>query len=171
MKRWIVITCLAALGAAGSTPAAAATVRYDYDRGTDFSKWQYVAWAAPLDSTATMTERRLALAIAAGFAGRGYILVAEPPKADFLISFQAAAWQDARLEESFHGPAFPRTIRVEREPRGALVIRVVDRKSGRLAWRGVVADDLAPDPESADKKTAKAIAKLLEKFPARGGTK
>lgn len=151
--------------------AAAATVRYDFDRDVDMSRWQYLAWAAPVRPDAPMIERRLARAIEAGFSGRGYTLVAEPGKADFVVEFEAAAWRDVQFTSVYQGPAFGRTARLEREPRGALSIVVVNRATGRVAWHGTVVDDLATDPQQADKRTARAVEKLLKKFPARGGTR
>lgn len=175
MKKRLTILALflvAAFAAAGSTgPANAATVRYDYDRDVNFTPWRTFAWAVPVNAAASIQERRLARAVEAGFTGRGYTLVADPRKADFLVDFEAAAWRDVRFESSWNGPAFGRTARVTREPKGALVVRVANRATGRLAWHGVVSDDLAQDPAQADKRTAKAVAQLLKKFPARGGAK
>lgn len=49
------------------------------------------------------------------------------------------------------------------------MVEVYDGKSGRLVWRGAVTDALAKDPEKADKKTQKAVAKLLKGFPSPQG--
>lgn len=38
-------------------------------------------------------------------------------------------------------------MRVDREMKGALVIDVYDKKTGQVAWHGVVSDALARDPE------------------------
>lgn len=170
MNKWIAVmsVVLVALGVAGA--AAASTVKYDYDRDVDFSQWARAAWRLPVPGSG-MTEKRIAKAVEAGFKGRGYTFVDAPEQADFVIDFRAAAWQNTRLEEAFHGPAFGRSLYVSREARGALVIEVYEHATGRLAWRGVVSDALAGDPDKADKKTARAVEKLLKKFPARGGGK
>lgn len=154
-----------------ATTSWATTIRYDYDRGTDFSTWRTFAWAPPVNPTPTIEERRLARAVDAGFLGRGYRLTAAVGDADFLVEYQAAAWRDVRLETSFRGPYLGRTAQVVREPRGALVIRVVDRRTGRLVWHGMVADELTADRAKADQRTMNAVAKLLKKFPVQGGGK
>lgn len=167
MTVWSLV--LVSMGVAAA--ALASTVTYDFDRDVDFSKWTFAAWRTPERPGASMTEKRLARAVESGFAGRGYVLVAERPRADFLIDYRAAAWQDVSLEGNLGGPGFHRYARVNREARGALVIDVYERATGRLAWHGVVSDALADDPAEADRKTAKAVEKLLKKFPARGGGK
>jgi hypothetical protein len=66
-------------------------------------------------------------------------------------------------------PARPNeSMSTERVPTGVLIVEIYDRTTGKLAWRGTVTDELASDPEKADKKTAKAVAKLLQKFPPGG---
>lgn len=163
---------LTLLGVAGSSGVArAASTRYDYDRDVDFSRWQYLAWAVPVSPEASITERRLARAIEAGFSGRGYTLTTDAAKADFLVDFGATAWRDARVSTQWNGPRFGRSLQVDREVRGALRIVVIERRTGKVAWHGVVSDEVAGDPAKADQRTAKAVEKLLRKFPARGGAR
>jgi len=164
MKRWLAaLTMTLALGLAHA--ASAATVKYDYDRDVDFAAWKTFAWSGPAAPGASLTEKRLERAVEDGFEAKGYRLVERPAEADFLIACRAAAWRDVSLSESWHGPAFGRDLSVQRVARGALLVDVVDRRTGRLAWRGTVSDDLAGSPEQADKRTAKAVEKLLKKFP------
>lgn len=148
--------------------AMAATVKYDYDRDIDFSKWANAAWAGPQAADASMIEKRLEKAIENGFRDRGYAFVTDRAQAEFLVAYEAGAWQDRSLNGT-GGPLIGRSMYVRRENRGALVVRVYERATGELAWHGVVADALAGDPDQADKRTAKAVAALLKKFPARGG--
>jgi len=151
--------------------ATASEIKYDYDREVDFSKWARAAWRSTRILEPSMTEKRLAKAVESGFQGRGYTLVDDRTQADFLIEYRAATWQDVEVGETFRGPAFGRSLYVDRTQMGALVINVYDRPSGKLVWRGVVSDAVARDPEKADKRTAKAVEKLLKKFPAQEGGK
>ena len=167
MNTRIAVLLVISLGFAAA--AAASTVKYDFDRDVDFSKWTTMAWSSPAGPALSMTETRIAKAVEMGFQNRGYTRVESPAQADFVIDWRAAAWQDVRLDDTFRGPAFGRTLSVRREARGALVIDVHDARTGRLVWHGVVTDALAGDPEQADRKTAKAVEKLLKKFPMRGG--
>lgn len=166
MKKLTAVLTLMTIALCLAGSAIASTVKYDYDRDIDFSKWKLMAWR-PAGPDAGMTEKRLSKAVESGFVGRGYQLVEDPAQADFLFDWRAAAWQDVRLQESFHGPAFGRDVSLSREAMGALVVTVYDRRTGNVAWRGMVADALASNPKQADQKTAKAVKKLLDKFPAR----
>lgn len=167
MNKWIagLVTMLAVLGFAAA--AVASTVKYDFDRGIDFAPWKTFAWAAAGAPLTSLPERRIERSLEDGFKAKGYAFVPGPGQADFVIAYQAGAWRDVEVSESFHGPAFGRQVRVDRVPKGVLVVSVFERTTGRLAWRGMVSDALASDPQQADKKTAKAVAKLLKSFPPR----
>jgi len=163
----LVVVASGVFGSVGT--AGAATVRYDIDRSVDVSGWESMAWVPTVKADSSIQGRRIARAIESGFAGRGYTLVADPQQADFLVTYRAAAWRDVRLETTAYSPAFGRSARLEREPMGSLAIQVVDRRTGKVVWHGVVSDALAGNPDQADKRTTKAVEKLLKKFPARGG--
>lgn len=140
---------------------------YDYDRDTDFSRWTSFAWAPPGVPGGSPTVDRLRRAVEDGFVAKGYARVERPDRADFLVTFRAAAWRETLVSESFRGPGFGRDLGLQRVPTGALVVEVYDRRTRGLAWHGVVTDELAGDPEKADRRTAKAVEKLLKKFPSR----
>jgi hypothetical protein len=167
VSKSIAILRLLAIMLGLASAANAATVKYDHDKSVDMRTWRYMTWASEAGDP-SMKEQRIDDAVAAGFAARGYFLVAEREGADFLIQWRAAAWQDVRLEGTAWSPAFGRDLRLAREAMGTLVVTVVERKTGKVAWRGMVTDALASDPEKADRRTAKAVEKLLKKFPARG---
>jgi hypothetical protein len=152
-------------------PAAAATVKYDYDRKVDFAAWEKAAWLRPEAPGGTLAEGRIRRALEEGFEAKGFTWVEAAPEADFLVACHAAARRDLRLEQSFRGAGFGRDLRLDTVPVGMLVVDVYDRRTGELAWRGMVSDALARDPEQADRKTAKAVAKLLANFPPRPRTR
>jgi hypothetical protein len=167
MKKGIAVTLLVTLGAIGAAGVAgAAGVRYDYDKSIDFTKYESFAWQQPGEPHRdNLALDRIEKALEAGFVADGYEKAASPAEADFLIAYHAAARRDLRLRESFRGPGFGRDLRADAVPVGVLVVDVIDAESGELAWRGRVEDALASNPEKADRKVAKAVAKLLEKFP------
>lgn len=170
MNKRIAVLSWAVASLSIAVAAAASTVKYDFDREVDFSKWAYVAWRTDERPDASMVDKRIGKAVEAGFEARGYVLTQDRTKADFVIDYRVAAWQDVSLEGNLAGPALgPRYARVNRESMGALVIHVYDGQTGKLAWHGVVSGALASNPEQADKRTAKVVEKLLRKFPARGG--
>lgn len=142
----------------------AAEVRYDADPSVDTKAWHTWAWAKPEPQDGgSPAETRIRRELAAGLAAKGYGQAARE-EADFLVDFQAGAQRELRVDRGF-GP-LGRNARVDTQPVGTLLVDAIDRESGRRAWRGLVSDTLASDPEKADKRTAKAIAKLLKEFPS-----
>ena len=172
MNKRMAVMSMVLIAMSIAAAAIASTIQYDYDREVDFSKWKLAVWRSLEKRAETMVDKRIVKAIEAGFAGRGYAMSDDRDQADFVIDYRLAAWQDVSLEGNFRrvgiGGGY---ARVNREVMGALIIDVYDRKTGKLAWHGMVSDALDDDPDGADKRTAKAVEKLLKKFPAKGGGK
>jgi hypothetical protein len=148
-----------------ATTVMASTVKYDYDREVDFSGWKTMAWRRLHQAGESMREKRIRRAVEDGFKAKKYVLLDTRTQADFLIEYSTSARQDLQFNETLMGPGFGRSARIEAIPTGTLIVDVYDGRTGRLAWRGMVTDTLANDPNDADKKTAKAVTKLLKKFP------
>jgi hypothetical protein len=167
MKRRILSTMSVAVIAATIAGAAtASTVKSDHDRTADFSSYESWAWKRGGERRgASLAEARIRRALAAGFAERGFERVDEAAQADFLVDYHVAAHGELRVRESFRTPGLGRDLALDRVPVGALVVDVFDAESGALVWRGLVSGTLARDPERAEKKTARAVAKLLARFP------
>lgn len=153
-----------ALGFAAS--GRASTVKYDYDRDAEFSNWKTFAWMEPARPDASMTDTRIRKAVETGFTDRGFT-PAERSKADFLITCRTVTWRDLHLDETPYAPRFGRSIQMNRVAMGGLVVSVIDPQTGKMVWQGTVTDELASNPEQADKRTAKAIEKLLKQFPPK----
>jgi hypothetical protein len=167
MKSRILRTMSVAVVAATIAGAAvASTVRSDYDRTADFSSYERWAWKRGDEHRgASLAEARIRRALVAGFAERGFERIDEVAQADFLVDYRAAAHAELRVRESFRTPGTGRDLAVDRVPVGTLVVDVFDAESGELVWRGLVSDSPARDPERAERKTAKAVTKLLARFP------
>lgn len=161
MNRFFLLILAVALSA---TTAHAAAVKYDADETFDFSTCESWAWKRPELPDASIAEGRIRRALGEGFTAKGYTST-EPNEADFLVDYHAAVGRELRLDESLGLPG-RRNLRVDSYAKGVLIVDVFDRETGRLVWRGSVSDALASDPEKADKKTEKAVEKLLKKFPA-----
>jgi hypothetical protein len=149
--------------------ARAAEVRYDYDKTADVSSWKGWSWKLSLrPQEIGLEEARIREELAQGFAAKGYREV-EPGEADFRVDYRGLARPQARISDTW-SPGLGRDLRVDKQVVGTLVVEVYDAKSGRLVWWGAVTDALAKDPEKADKKTERAVTKLLKKFPSPAGT-
>lgn len=145
--------------------ARAAEVRYDYDKTVDTSNWKTWAWQEPsAPNESGISAARIRTALAREFTAKGYRQVT-PLEADFRVDYYAAARPNMRVSDTW-SPGFGRDLRVDKQMVGSLVVEIYDARSGRLAWQGVVSDALAKNPDQADKKTAKAVDKLLRNFPA-----
>lgn len=171
MRSWIGKTMKVAFVAAAIAGAAAAsTVKLDYDRRADFSTYESWAWKRGEERRgATLAETRIRRALTNGFTERGFERVDDLAEADFLVDYRAAAHGELRVREGFRTPGVGRDLSVDRVPVGTLVVDVFDAETGALVWRGLVSDTLARDPERAEKKTARAVAKLLAQFPPAAG--
>jgi hypothetical protein len=157
-----IVLTLAAFALA--VPATASSVRRDVDPTVDLKTWKSWAWKElPAKAPATIAESRIRRELERALAAKGYERVEAPSEADFLVGLHAAVGRDLRIDEV--GPRFRRDARVTAIPTGTLVVDLVERATGKLAWRGAVSDALARDPEKAERNTEKAMAKLLEKVP------
>jgi hypothetical protein len=166
MKSWIqrLLTAVVAATIAGAAPAS--TAKLDYDPTADFSSYESWTWKhGEARPGASLAEKRIRRALEAGFDERGFEQVDERAQADFLVGYHAAAHGELRVREGFRTPGVGRDLSVDRVPVGTLVVDVFDAESGALVWRGLVSDTLARDPERAERKTAKAVEKLLARFP------
>ena len=82
MKKRLAVLSTVVMSVGVAAAAMASTIKYEYDRDVNFSKWTSVAWRVPARAEASITERRIIKAIEAGFAGRGYVLVGERTRAE-----------------------------------------------------------------------------------------
>jgi hypothetical protein len=157
----MLVTILVAAAAAVASSAA-----YDFDRTIDFSHWKRFAWKDAPPPDISLVDGRIQRTLEAGLVAKGYSLTTERAEADFLISYHAAAWRDVQIHDRFHGVPFGRALQIDAVPMGTLVVDVHERATGKLVWRGMVSDALSRDPEKADKRTGKAVTRLLDKFPS-----
>jgi hypothetical protein len=162
MKKTMTMLTITALAA---TMATASTVKYDMDTTADFTRYQKVAFAdAPAKGAEAMADKRIREALATELEAKGYTMT-DAKEADLLLDYVAVVRQRRQIDET-GGPRFGRNLRLRSHPEGTLVVSFATRE-GETVWHGAVTDALASNPEKAEKKTEKAIAKLLEKLPQR----
>jgi len=168
------------IGATALAGACAATsVRTDYDRQTDFERYDtYAIRSGPLvkeNDVADISDRvvrdRIRGALEDGLAGRG-ITPARQQSPDVIVTYSVTAMRDTELVETIgddpnwsyggHG-VFPRVV-----DRGTLVIDVIDARDGQLVWRSI-ATAMDEDVRSA-KFVERAVDKAMERFPPDTGS-
>src|SRR5215471_6865665 len=181
MKRNLFLSAVLLFLAAGV--ALAQDVRYNFDKDTDFSKFKTYKWvtlkgAQQLDDIA---DKQVQAAAQAELAKRGLTKV-DADDADLLIGYQVAIGQEKEFTSYDtgwgYGPGWGRggwygggggmttgqtsTIYV-----GQLALDMNDSANKDLVWRGVASKTIDPKakPEKREKNLAKAMEKLLKKYP------
>jgi len=169
----------------GVCSAAAQDVRYDFDREKDFSKYKTYKWVAikGADLPDELTQKALTRAIDAELATKG-LTKTDSDNADLYIGYQTAVGQEKEFTTFNtgwgYGPGWgggwygysgmssattygsTSTVYV-----GQLDLSMYDPAAKQLVWRGVASKTLDPKakPEKKQKNIAKAVAKLLKKYP------
>lgn len=178
-------TSLWAVGlTAGILACSGPSVQYDFDAGTNFSRFHTYDWLpAPPPGrpqggafdTAIM-EGRVHRAVDAGLAAKGFGLAAEGGPADFLVTSyplrQASKSSQAHLGLGLGfgpvgvgvgAPVGERHV----EAIGALVLEIQDARTRTVVWKGTAQSALrsSDSPEEADDAVRQAVANLLKRFP------
>src|SRR5215469_17623507 len=169
-----------------AVPAAAQDVRYDFDRDKDFSKYKTYKWVTIKDAELPdeLTRKALTSAIDSQLAGKG-LTKTDSDNADLYVGYQTALGQEKEFTSYNtgwgYGPGWgagwygyggammstttygsTSTVYV-----GQLDLSMYDPATKQLVWRGVATKTLDPKakPEKKDKNVAKAVQKLLKKYP------
>jgi len=167
-----------------STPAWAQDVRYNFDKGTDFSKFKTYKWVALKDAPALseLVDKQIKSAIDAELAKKG-LVKSDSDSADLYVGYQAAVAKEKEFtsysSDWGYGGGWYRggwyrgggmstttgqtsTIYV-----GQLALDMNASSPKSLVWRGVVSKTIDPKakPEKQEKNLAKAVAKLLKNYP------
>lgn len=181
MKLVRIVAAVAVLAVSG----LAQDVRYNFDKGTNFSQFKTYRWiqikdAGPVDQ---LTDQQLKGAIDAELAKKG-LTRTENEKADLLVGYQVTIRQEREFSsyssDFGYGPGWGRgwygyggggsslttgqtsTIHI-----GAVGLDFYDPSMKQLVWRGEASKTLDPKakPEKRQKNITKGVAKLLKNFP------
>ena len=185
MKRTSFLWMALLLMSAGS--ALCQDVRYNFDKGTDFSKFKTYQWVLIKDAQKPddITDKQIKASIDDQLLTKG-LSKTDGDNADLLIGYQAAISTEKQFT-SFnsgmgpgwgYGPGWygggwygagggittgqTSTIYV-----GQLVLDMYDAAHKDLVWRGVASKTLDPKakPDKRQKNLNKAAAKLLKNYP------
>jgi hypothetical protein len=169
----------------GASSAVAQDIRYDFDKGKDFSKYKTYKWVAIKDADLPdeLTQKALTSAIDAQLAGKG-LTKTDSDNADLYIGYQTALGQEKEFTSYNtgwgYGPGWgggwygyggmastttygsTSTVYV-----GQLDLSMYDPVAKQLVWRGTASKTLDPKakPEKKQKNINKAVEKLLKKYP------
>jgi len=168
----ITLRCIvgAAFAAAVAGCAPTTNVRTDYQPGTDFSIYKSFSLADEKIVDNRFAEERIRRAIAAQLASKGLRQVESD--GDLIVHAHARLRVERQVQVwnaggwGYRGTYAPQ-IDVSDVPLGSVVVDLVDRAKGDLAWRGLAEGMINPNatPEEAEKRVNGAMAELFNGFP------
>ena len=171
-----------------ATNALCQDVRYNYDKGTDFSKFKTYKWVLIKDAQRPndIVDKQIKSAVDSQLLAKGLTAV-DSDNADLFIGYQTAVGSEKQFSSfsSGMGPGWgygggwygggwyggggmttttgqTTTIYV-----GQLDLDMYNSTAKDLVWRGVVSKTLDPKakPDKQEKNLTKAVAKLLKNYP------
>jgi hypothetical protein len=178
MKRILII--IAAVGLCLVALAKAQEVRYDYDRGANFSNYKTFNWVQVpgAQKPDQLTDQHIRQAIESALAQKG--LTKTEGNADLLIGYQVAVNQETELTTYYPGAwgygygwgrglggmetTTASTINV-----GTLDLDMYDPARKQLVWRGSATKTLNPskNPDKRRRNIQKAMDKLVKNYPPK----
>ena len=168
--------------------ASGPTVKSDYDRQADFSRYRTFGYMSPLGTDkagySTLLTERLKDATRGQMEMRGYVYDAANP--DLLVNFNGKLQQKTEVSQApappmgpyygyrsgFYGgwPGYGWNDTVYQYTEGTLNIDLVDPRRKQLVWEGVAVGEVR-DPEAATSPQSieKAVAQVFSQYPLRAG--
>jgi len=163
--------------------ARAQDVRYNFDKGADFSKFKTYKWVSIKDAQKMddITDKQIKDAIDGALATKG-LEKTTSDDADLYIGYQTAIGQEKQFT-SFnsgwgYGPGWGggwyggggmgmTTGTTSTIYTGQLALDMYDRNGHDLVWRGVASKsiDVKAKPEKRQKNLNKAATKMLKNYP------
>ncbi|ABM00673.1 DUF4136 domain-containing protein [Shewanella amazonensis] len=186
MKKIIVVAALLALSACSSMKTS-----WDFDPGVTFNQYKTYAWVEKKDDDAGyhldgLMDQRVRDAIETELAQKGFSK-SEAAGADLLVNYLTKVDKKINVDtfntsygyNPYWGPGWGwggnvQTQTTVREYEvGTLIIDLIDNKSGKLVWRGSVADTIRDSntPQERETKVREAVAGVMLNYPPKSDTK
>jgi len=155
----------------------------DHDAAFNFSGYRTFSWISnsPLVSrapeTSPLAEGRIENAVKSDLTQKGFVFVADPTKADFVIAFSVGSRQQVRVTSNPYaagygagpymwGRPYYQDIDVREYTQGRLAIDIFDVKLKQPVWHGHGTKSItAADQKNAEELINKAVAAILKSFP------
>ena len=174
-------TLYAILLTASAVGCSSPNVGYDYDRGTNFSRYHTYAWVSGAqDATgdrrldSSLVDTRIRSAIDTQLHTKGYV-VSPDGGADFLVAYHAGmkdmmqgASTQNYIGDRAHG-TFTTISDIQSFQEGTLLIDIVDAKSRQLVWQASAKADVDQSlgPKERDARVHDVVRAMLSHFPPR----
>jgi hypothetical protein len=146
------------------------TVNYNYDRGTDFTKFKTYKWV-PINGAQhpnQITDGNITSIIDAQLASKGFVKKTDDP-VDLFVGYGTTIQDQQEITGygggfRFGGMGMAQTQTIQN---GTLLLDIYSPAGKLLVWRGTVTESLDPssNPDKNYKQLQKALTKLLKDFP------
>jgi hypothetical protein len=161
---------LVVMGAIG----LAQSVNYDFDKGTDFSKFKTYTWVRGTVLADELNHSRVVSAIDTQLVAKGLRQVAMSAKPDLLVAYHASFSRDLQISgfSSGFGPYRfggnqTGMARTEKILNGTLAVDIVNAGTNTIVWRGIASKDVDVNAEPAkrDRNINRAAERLFKNYP------
>jgi len=155
------------------TMAAAQNITYDFDRGTDFSRFRSYAWVPGTMLNDAINHNRVVNAVSAQLAAKGLTRVEVSAQPDVLVAYHATFDSDLRINgfASGWGPyrfgggsgmAYTEEILT-----GTLAVDIVNATTKSIVWRGLASKeiDVKADASKRERNISRAAERLFKNYP------
>jgi hypothetical protein len=165
----IAVAAVAALMVTGM--AFGQTVNYNYDRGTDFTKFKTYKWV-PITGAQhpnQITDGNITSIIDGILAGKGFVKKDADP-VDLFVGYGTTI-QDQQMITGFGGGGFRfggmGMAETQTIQNGTILVDIYNTAGKLLVWRATATESLDPssDPNKNYSKLKSALTKLMKNFP------
>ncbi len=153
-------------------PSFAQTVKTDYDRNADFSRYKTYSWTT-VETASPLWVDRIKAAVNIELAGKGWTQVAkagdvsiaavETTREHLATETYSGGFENSRWDWTNSGHDYV----VKREQVGTLVVSLFDNNTNKLVWRGSSANTLSNKSKKNIKHFENGVQELFEHFPPK----
>jgi hypothetical protein len=164
LVRFTVIPALALVAALRAEPAGAQTVRVQWERGADFSKYQTFAWVEGQQALDPEVDRLIRETVENQLSVDG--IFPDEAEPDLEVAYYASAKDELDVKGGYRGDwKESGTVTVNRYRAGTLVIDLVDAAENRLLWRASASATITGDPKKSRSRIPQVVQKMFADFP------
>jgi hypothetical protein len=168
--RRCLVSALFVLVVAFISGCAAYSIKTDFDRSIDFSRYTTYKWMkTPSDvlgprSTQSLLDKRVKSAVNRELAMKG--LQESTGQAELLITYHAGVRNKVDVSTHRYGyRGWGTAVDVQQYSEGTLVLDLIDAERNQLIWRGWGTGAVDRDPSQMESRVNKAVTEILAKFP------
>lgn len=155
-------------------------VNVDWDRGTDFSKFQTYAWQPSPDPAKGLWDQRVIDGVNQQLQAKGFQLVTS--NAQLWVVYTSHVRHEQQVVGTgynmgpywgwgYWGGPTTTTYNTYTYKEGTLVVEIADNNGHTLLWRGTATDTIPDNPDKGIKVLNKALNKMFKNFPPKPNQK